>query len=270
MRPTPDPFSSPFFAAHPTRQTIAIRDHRNQPRVYTFPTFFTQTPATMALFTGDEKRARLLVNSQGDHGLHPVRVSRGRCLVAIAAYRYGLISDGMEGYNELAVGFPVSRSKVPLAPALLRRVWSSFGIFVAALPVDSEENCHRGVSIWGLPKTMKHFGYEERGGKRTITVRGSDEALCVRLSYPRGGKRTIISETNQVYSVRDGKLVSARAALDGAAWQFTRVSPLAKQVELEIGRAITPYSDIATLDIDPRPVLLREFDSLSTALYPPG
>ena len=269
MLPAPDPFDTPFFNAHTERKVIEIADHRGRRRAYTFPTFFAHTPAVMMLFTADARRARDLL---GGVALEPVRVGRTRCLFAVAAYRYGQISDGMTGYNELALGLPVSTSRVPIAPALLRKRWPAFGVHVLDLPVDSEENCRRGVTIWGLPKTMKRFHYQDAPAsgtahRRTIEVRDGD-TLCLRLAWTRGGRRGVVSELNRAYSVKDGKLQRSRAFIDGACWQFTRLSPLAREVTLELGSG-RPYADVAALDLDPKPLLVRDFDSLSTVLYGP-
>jgi hypothetical protein len=263
-RPAPDPFANPFFAAHAARETTTIRDQEGNARTYTFPTFFTQTPASMLLFTADERAARALV---GDERLLPVRVAPGRCLFAVAAYRYGVISDGMTGYNELALGVPVSTSRLPLAPAFLRKGWSSFGVFVLDLPVDSPENCHRGVTIWGLPKTMKTFRYEDDAGARRIEV-SSGGSRCFALSFARGGRRGVVAEMNRVYSRKAGVLHRCRAFLDGASWQYTRLSPLSKRTRIEFGDG-EPYRRFASLDLDPRPLLVRDFECLNTALYLP-
>ena len=45
-RPSPNPFTTPFFLGHPERSTIDTLDHRGAPRTYTFPTFFAHSPAT--------------------------------------------------------------------------------------------------------------------------------------------------------------------------------------------------------------------------------
>jgi hypothetical protein len=140
-------------------------------------------------------------------------------------------------------------------------------VYVLDLPVDSEENCHRGVAIWGLPKSMKAFRYQDAGGTRTVEVAASGK-LYFRLTFARGGRRTLISEMNQVYSVKDGRLQVCRSYLDGAAWQYTRLSPLAKRTRLELGDSGVP-AQLKALDIDPRPLVVRDFDSLNTVLYLP-
>jgi hypothetical protein len=264
MLPSPDVFATPFFRAHPPRTTVEITDHRGAPRSYAFPTLFTQTPATMLMFTADLAATRALL---GPAPVSPVRVSPTRCLFAVACYRYGQISDGMVGYNELVLAVPVSASRVPIVPALLRRRWPSFGVYVVDMPVDSEENRNRGVAIWGLPKTMKRFRYHDDLDRRTVEVLDGD-ARCVRLSVPRGGRRRVVSEMTRVYSRRSGEWVRCQTFMEGACWQYTQLSPLAAGVELELGDGPL-YRAIAGLGLSSRPVMVRDFEAMSTALYSP-
>jgi len=260
----PDVFSTPFFRQHPPGRKHEITDHTGAPRVYTFPTLFTHSPTAMLLFTADLARVRAHV---APSGLEPVRVAPDRCLVAIASYSYGAISDGMKPYNELALGIPVSTSRVPLVPALLRSAWRSFGVFVLDLPVDSAENCRRGVEIWGLPKTMKTFNYEDVGDQRMIELRDGN-ALCMRVTFARGGRPRTVAETNQIYSMKNGRLLSTRVFIHGAAWEYTPLSPLAARCSVEFGTHGL-YSAFAGFDLSSRPVLVREFAAASTALYLP-
>lgn len=260
-------FDTPFFNDHGERRVIEIADHRGQPRAYTFPTMFAHTRATMMVFTADVERSRELLAASGADSVWPVRVAFGRCMFAIAAFRYGAISDGMQGYHEMAFGIPVDTGRIALLPALARRFWASFGLYVLDLPVDSEENCRRGTEIWGLPKTMKQFAIADSPTVREVTLRGSD-GLCFRARVPRGGRRTAASEINRVYSRKAGQLLLTKSFVDGACWQYFTTSELAARVELEFG-ATKPYSDFAQLEIDPRPLMVREFDCLSTVLYGP-
>ncbi len=262
--PSPDPFVTPFFLGHTERSTVTIDDHRGHPRAYTFPTFFTHTPSVTMLFTADLAAARALLPAGP---LSPVKLNRTRCLVALAAYRYGQISDGMVGYSELALGIAVSRSRVPIAPALLRQAWSSFGVFVVDLPVDSAENCRRGQAIWGLPKTMKQFRYADSEGTRTVEVYDGEE-MCMGFTWARGGKRALIAERHRAYSMRDGKLLVSRAFLDGACWQYNRLSSLSAKARVTFGTG-EPYARFAALKLGARPLLVRDFECLSTALYAP-
>jgi hypothetical protein len=272
MLPSPDVFATPFFRAHRDRRVVEIPDHRGQPRAYNFPTFFTQTPAMMLMFTADFDAVAALLAARLDgstfsRALRPVRVSHRRCLFAVACYRYGQISDGMVGYNEFALGVPVSNSRLPLVPALARRAWPSFGVHLIDMPVDSDENKNRGVRIWGLPKSIKTFRYEDSPDRRTVEVFDADER-CLRLTVPRGGRRHLVSELARVYSIRDGQALRCNTYMEGACWQYTQLSPLAKQVELELGPR-PAYAALSELQLSARPVLVRDFECLSTALYAP-
>ena len=133
------------------------------------------------------------------------------------------------------------------------------------MPVDSEENCNRGVLIWGLPKSMKRFEYQDVQDRRTVEVfDGADP--CIRLSVPRGGRRRLVSEMTRVYSRRNGAWVRCRTFMEGACWQYTGLSPLAAGVEVQFGAR---YRELCALQLSARPVMVRDFEALSTALYAP-
>ena len=59
-------------------------------------------------------------------------------------------------------------------------------------------------------------------------------------------------------------MLVSRAFIDGAAWEYTRVSKQAKRVSVELG---APYAAYAPFDLSDQPLLVREFESLSTALF---
>lgn len=257
-------FDSAFFRSHTGRRVIEITGHEGKPHKYTFPTFFTGSRVTAMMFTADHARARQLL---GGVPLFPVRMSPGRCLFLVACFRYGQVSDGMRGYNEVALGFAVSRSRIPLLPVLARAIWPSFGYFVVDLPVDSEENRVRGVEIWGLPKTMKEFAEDDGPNGREVRMSSGGET-CLRVRIPRGGRERLVNESSRAYSVKGGVLYRTTTHQHGVAREYGSRAAEAGRVELKFG-PMKPYSDFATLDLSDRPVKVRDFDSLSTALYWP-
>lgn len=257
-------FDGPFFEGIRERSVVSILDHEGRPRDYTFPTFFADTRATMLLFTADATRCAALL---GDLPFVPVRVGWNRCLFAVAAFRYGRVSDGMKGYNEWAFGVGVSSSRVPLLPVALRSVWRSFGLWVLDLPVDSLENCRRGTEIWGLPKTMKRFERSETELEETLTLWDGERLAC-RMHVPIGGRKRPLRETNRALARKGSELYCSETHLDGDCTQFTGLHALAARVRLEWGDT-EPYRTFAALDLSPRPLLVRRFDALSTALFAP-
>lgn len=257
-------FEGPFFSAIPERSVVSITDHEGRPRDYTFPTFFADTRATMVLFTADATRCRALL---GDAPFTPTRVGWNRCLFAIAAFHYGRLSDGMKGYHEWAFGVGVSTSAVPLLPVALRAWWTSFGVWVLDLPVDSLENCRRGTEIWGLPKTMKRFTREEAPGAEVLGLHDG-EALACRLVVPRGGRTLLLQETNRALARKGPRFYRSDTRLYGECTQYTGLSPLAKGFSIEWG-AMEPYRSFAALGLSARPLLVRHFESLSSALSAP-
>ena len=295
--PLPDVFNTPFFLSKPPTGTISIENHLGTQRTYQFPTLFTQTQAAIVLTTVDARSAtrrrpsrrtpcrssrrrslpcrcsrsrsatRSLPDILNQHGLFPVRTSSARCLAVVAVYRYGAISDGMKGYNEMMVGIVLSRSNVPLAPALLRRR-SGFGAFIVDLPVDSEENCRRGQAIWGLPKTLKTFNYRDEPGLRVTTVTDDHGDTCLQLRLPVAGKRTLVADDSYAYSQLDGRLLRTVGTFEGAAWQYSRLDSAARRVEIDFGKKGV-YGSLRDLDFDARPLLVRIFDNLNSVLQLP-
>ncbi len=72
----------------------------------------------------------------------------------------------------------------------------------------------------------------------------------------------------ELYSMRDGKLLVSRAFLDGACWQYNRLSSLSAKARVTFGTG-EPYARFAALKLGARPLLVRDFECLSTALYAP-
>ncbi len=258
---TTDVFDTAFFRAHTARKPIEITDHRGERRVYTFPTFFAHSRTTLVLTTARTDRASALLGDLGP--LRPVRMGRGRCLAVLACFRYGELSDGMKGYHEMALGIAVSRSRLPILPALLRRRWGSFGFWLLDLPVSSDENRVRGVEIWGYPKTMKRFRDEDGPGGRTFEMTTPEGVPCMRLVVPRTGKVRRTSEINRSYSRKDGTILRTVTHSEGECREAK-----GGRIELEFGK-VAPYDRFGELDLSTRPLVVRDFDDLSNVLYWP-
>jgi hypothetical protein len=256
-----DPFDTAFFRGVPTDGPTEILDHLGRPRTYRFPTFFTGTRATTVVTTGSLTEARALV---GDAPVFPVVVTPGRCLVALIAFHYGRISDGMTGYHEFAIGIGVSKSRTPLLPAL-RRDGSHFGLWVLHLPVDSAENCNRGVKIWGLPKVMRRFEDEETDDVRTVTLADGDRR-SLRVTLPLAGRAREVAETHRVYS-RKGDV--ANVALTRTHGQVRVRSGFGvPRLGLELGEG-AEATTLKRLDVSLRPLRTQHASAMESALYLP-
>lgn len=257
----PDVFDTPFFRAHTARKPIEITNHLGERRVYTFPTFFAKSRTSLVLTTARTDRATELLGDTGP--LRPVRMGRGRCLAVLACFRYGELSDGMKGYHEMALGIAVSRSRIPILPALLRRRMESFGFWLLDLPVSSEENRVRGVEIWGYPKTMKTFRDEDGPAGRTFEMKTQEGELCLRVVVPRAGTVTRAAEINRSYSRKDGRVLRTVTHSEGECRESKGGS-----IELAFG-TVAPYDRFAGLELSTKPIVVRDFDSLSNVLYWP-
>ena len=106
-------FATPFFTAHQHQRKVRIRIISGA-REYSFPTFFTNTPATMMLFTADYQVARGLMRNVA---LTPVRIfPTGACARSQAI---GTATSATIWLARTAIGILVSDS--PPSSVLLRQ-----------------------------------------------------------------------------------------------------------------------------------------------------
>ncbi len=254
------PFQSPFLQSLPSGGELTIQGHQGEEKHYHFPTFFVGTRATTVITTGSTSVARELLGDTAD-SLHPVQVRPGRCLIGIIAFHYGQITDGMKSYHEFAIGIAVSPAKLPLLPAIARERYG-FGLWVQHLPVDSEENCHRGNVIWGLPKVMRRFSDEETDSVRTAEV-WEGEKRGLRCEFPIDGPYRPFTEENRVYSKKDGKLWVTRTLQSGH-----RTTRFGRKFSLEIGDTAEGQT-LQRLDPSTRALMIRHSKDMESALYLP-
>ena len=206
-----DQFDNAFFrrfSLRPADEPLRLTD--DIAKDYLFPTYYGNVTCAMAVFMCSYRKAEAMM-------LHPlikpVKMPRGRSLVAFSCYEYKNVL-GVAPYNEIAMTIPVMVDpgiNVPVLPM----VWDgfkNFGYYVFSMPVTSLENQIRGVKIWGLPKVVQQIdideqegfcvtrGYEENGEKYfqlKVPMRGTPREFDVTSNlYSRRGDEFLQSETN--------------------------------------------------------------------------
>lgn len=165
---------------------------------YLFPTLYGDVTCAMAIFPCDyAAAARLLPHPD----VRPVRLTRGRSLVAFSCYEYKQVL-GVAPYNEIAMTIPIlvaPRVSVPVLP-MLWNGYPGFGFYVFSMPVTSLENQIRGRRIWGLPKVVQEIDLTETNGECVTTAYEETGEPYFTLRVPTGGKPTHFDVSSHLYS----------------------------------------------------------------------
>jgi len=185
----------------------------------------------------DIARSRPLVPPE----LDIVALLPGKTLAGVffAHYGPGLV---MEYYELLVV-------------AALTRYQGQFGLWISHIYVDSADSMAGGRGIWGLPKELAQFTWEQ-GHKNRFTARQGDRVLCM-LDYgkPRWLWRQKLA-TPQV-SIRGANLlrfsntVDARLGLASGQLHVPADSPFAS-LGLGTARFTYHYGDLTAIIKAPR------------------
>lgn len=205
-------FPEPFFKRFNLEKAEqAVTFPEQEAKIYSFPTLFNQVQFGMGVFTCDYNNAQSLLPA----GLKPVKAFGGRALAIISSYEYRKIHQ-MTPYNELLVVLPVLNTNtpgkvwdLPMLPSMVPG-YNGFGFFTLALPMSSEENKHRGLQLWGLPKTLHDIEIGQADGKMTTTVFDDNGENIITLNIPMAGKTKATTMANKLFSEKDGKLVMSQ------------------------------------------------------------
>ena len=214
LHDNPDRFARPFFEHHPQNEDPrAIALPGGVERRYRFPVYFGNVTCAVAAFLCDHESAAALLPHPS---MVPVRMPRGRAVVVISNYIYRDISNGLPGYNEVAMNIPVildGRRSLPVLPLVLPHPSAAYYPF--AVPCGSLENKIRGQAFWGVPKTLHDIDITVANG--TCAVRAVDESgsLTFALSIPTRGKPSQRRETAVVCSLLEGELARSHTTFTG-------------------------------------------------------
>jgi len=264
-------FQNEFFnrfklrhAAKPIQLTESIAKN------YLFPTFYENVTCAIGIFHCSYEKAAQLVMNALHPKVKPVKMLKGRSLVAISCYEYKKVL-GIKSYNEIAVAIPVmvnSNFNPPLLPMVLDK-FSHFGYYIASMPVTSYENTLRGHKIWGLPKITRQIDIETDENFCVTTAFEESKSPYLKLKVPIKGKTTQFDVSSHLYSKLDGRLLQSKTNFK-ASFQVNKYMNLLfkkgvkpDQSYLEI--ANTPSAKVLNdLDIEEHPFQFRYAEGMSS------
>ena len=205
-------FSNDFYkrftlrkASHPLRMNESVT------KDYLFPTFYGDVSCAVAVFMCSYEKAAVLIAEQLSPRIVPVRMTKGRALVAFSCYEYKNVM-GVRPYNEIAIAIPVMVDpccNVPVLP-MITDSFSRFGYYIAGMPVTSKENTIRGRTIWGLPKVTQDIDIYREDGNCIVKAMDNKEDIYLSLSIPMDGAPAKFDVSSFLYSQKGGKLLQSR------------------------------------------------------------
>ncbi|MBP7738857.1 MAG: acetoacetate decarboxylase family protein [Spirochaetes bacterium] len=203
-------FKNEFFeqftlrkAARPLQLTEKIS------KDYLFPTFYGDVTCAIGIFLCSYEKAETLVAKELHPKIKPVRITRGRSLIAFSCYEYKNVMS-VPPYNEIAMAIPVmvnAKLSPPLLPMIMK--FRHFGYYIAGMPVTSYENQVRGNKIWGLPKVTQQIDIRKEGSDCVTTAYEKSGEPYLTIRVPVNGTATGFNETSNLYSRLNGRLLQS-------------------------------------------------------------
>ncbi len=248
----------PFFESVEQRE-VTLAELNVKVRV---PIFYEDTTSMNAVFTASTERvAELLPHAD----LHPVELRRGRCLLSLTAFEYR--RSGLGVYNEVAIAAPVAfgRRAVRVLEAIVAVARHAFSLHIFHLPVTTELARVGGVEVYGYPKFLADIAFTRsqgrlacmlaEGGERILTLAGDD--------LGRYGPRRLHVTT---WSMKGETLLRTAIEFDQLEFGETLRRSAAT---LELGSEHRLARQLASLDLDPRPLLLQMSPRGRSILFAP-
>jgi hypothetical protein len=236
---------------------------------YVFPTFYGDVTCAVAVFMCSYERAAALVSEKLSPLIRPVRMTRGRSLIAFSCYEYKQVM-GVRPYNEIAMAIPImvnARFNPPVLPMILNG-FSRFGYYIAGMPVTSHENTIRGNKIWGLPKVTEEIDIERNGGDCLVTARDEKGATYLSLRIPMAGTPTGFDVSSFLYTRLNGRLLRSET-------NFKATFNVTKNMKALLHKEVKPertFIDLGTtsfaamlrdIEIEPYPFQFRYAEHMS-------
>jgi hypothetical protein len=264
-------FKNDFFGRFTLRH--AERPLKLSDRVtknYLFPTFYGDVRCAIGIFLCSYDRAERLVARELHPRIKPVRVTRGRSIIAFSCYEYRNVM-GVAPYNEIAMAIPVmvnTAFRPPVLPMILGS-FSRFGYYIAGMPVTSHENQIRGNRLWGLPKVTQQIDIREEVDQCVTTAFEEDGTPYITVRVPCAGDPVEFDESSYLYSRLDGKVLRSRT-------NFKATFNVTKYMNLLVKKNVTPqknYLEIGNsssakmlheLEIEKHPFQLRYAEQMSS------
>jgi hypothetical protein len=245
-----------FFAGATTSGTFACRD-----KTIALPIRYYRDDAFVLFFSADRRAVEATFPSRR---LHAIPVSRGRVLLAIAAFNY--IDTSIGPYGEVAVAVPVVYGRfppLPLLPALLESSYPGFGALILHLPVTNRLARDAGRGQWGFTKFVADMRFEI-SPERLACELGEDGAHILTAEVSRGGRFASERRPLVTYSVRDGQLL--RTVIPQRGGYRWKLLPASAHLELGTHPLAT---QLRQLKLSRRPIMQRYFVERS-AILPVG
>lgn len=214
------------------------------------PIFYQDMTSMNAVFTASTARVAELLPHPA---LRPVELRRGRCLLSVTALEYR--QSGIGPYNEVAIAASVvfGRKPVRVLDALAAMVRHAFSLHILHLPVTTEPALIGGVQLYGYPKFLADVTF----------TRGEKRLAC---TLAEGGARILSLAGEDLGRYRPGKLHATTYSTKGdtllrTAIEFDKLQSAETMrraaATLEIGSEHRVARQLASLDVDPRPVLFQ-------------
>ncbi|MCY1032759.1 acetoacetate decarboxylase family protein [Corallococcus sp. BB11-1] len=149
---------------------------------YALPVNSQGSPALMAAFTVDARRAAALLPG---NELHPLRVSRDKGVLLISVIDYKKTDIG--AYIEFSIALACTHGRRPAPPLLPLLFPKRYGVgqYVVDLPVNTEVSVKGGKGIWGMPKHLARLDFKvENGSVSSSYSEGGQQAVRVRIERP--------------------------------------------------------------------------------------
>lgn len=200
-----------------------------------------------------------------DADLHPLELRKGRALLGVVVLDARRTDVGP--CREVMIGPLVVFGRRPLRvlDALAAIVRRSVSVHVLHLPVTTEIARLTGVEVYGYPKTMAEIAFARSGGSVLCSVAdGGNEVLRLTAAeLPSHAARRMHAT---LYSTREGALLEAPIEINLLApgQSFRRGA-----AALTLGSDHPIATSLASLDLDPRSVLLQYSPLAELILYAP-
>ncbi|MCA9522510.1 MAG: 2-dehydropantoate 2-reductase [Myxococcales bacterium] len=248
-----DEFRDPFYRRfEPRTAPKPLQLDEKIAKDYLFPTFYGDVTCAIAIFMCSyEKAERMMPHPR----IKPVRMPRGRALVAFSCYEYKKVL-GVAPYNEIAMTIPVMVDplvNVPVLPMVADKLFEEFGYYVFSMPVTSLENQLRGVRIWGLPKVVQEIDIREEGRDCVTTAFEEDGTPYFELRVPMDGEPTEFDVTSNLYSRLGDELLQSETSFKG---RFN----VTKYMQLLVQKDQKPERPVLTIHDTPSGRVLEELE----------
>ncbi len=203
-------FKNDFFERFTLRKAVMpLQLTERISKDYLFPTFYGDVTCAIGIFLCSYEKAETLVTRELHPKIKPVRITKGRAIIAFSCYEYKNVMN-VPPYNEIAMAIPVMVN-AGFSPSVLPMVmkFRHFGYYIAGMPVTSYENQVRGNKIWGLPKVTRQIDIRKEGGDCVTTAYEKSGEPYLTLRVPVNGTAADFDETSNLYTRLQGRLLQS-------------------------------------------------------------